>query len=114
MLGHAVLDGPFGLLLVVSPTLALSAAGVTPDPLFARIYGAALVGVAFVSVRVRDEGRATYRVVLVHKIAWAGSAAIACTIAALGGAPTIAWVFGATFLAFTLVWSYWLVRLRDA
>ena len=113
-LAHAVLDAPFGAVLLASPALALSAAGITaPDPLFARIYGAALLGVALVSVRVRNEGRAAYRVVLFHKVAWAGCAMVACTLAALGGAPRVAWFFAGTFFVFASAWSYWLVRLRS-
>jgi len=108
---HAVLDGPFGLALLVSPSTALAAAGFEPDALFARVYGAALCGVAFVSWRVRDEGAATYRVVLAHKIAWAGCAALGCSIALARGGPWIAGVFAGTFAAFAALWAYWLRRL---
>ena len=109
---HAALDAPFGLALLVSPAHALSATGVSPDPLFARLYGAALVAVAVVSVRVRDEGVVTYRVVLTHKVAWAVAAGVGCAVAGRAGAGAGAWLFAATFGVFAALWGYWLRRLR--
>jgi hypothetical protein len=75
--------------------------------------GAALLAIGVQSLVGRREGPDVYRAMLNLKLMWSGAAIFGLTISVGAGAPELAWLFLAVYIAFFGVWFYYRVRIKQ-
>ena len=80
--------------------------------LFARLVGAALIGIGGVSFFSRNEGFEAYDALLTMKILWSMSAIAAVIISLLEGVSDFAWVILFIYVVFSGVWVYYKIKLN--
>ncbi|HTA20498.1 MAG TPA: hypothetical protein VK989_14500 [Polyangia bacterium] len=100
--------------LLAAPELVLRRLGWTcVDPISARLVGAAMLANAAATFAGRNAGAETYRALLRGKLVWCVAGAAAMFVAVGSGAPSAAWVFLSTFVAFAGVWLHHAIRFRQ-
>jgi len=105
---HFIVDMLFGIPLLFVPAATLSLFGLpAANLLFARLVGAALLGIGGASLSMRQAGSETYRAILELKVIWSLSAIFAISLSLFQGAPKIVWGFLAIFILFSTVWIYY-------
>ncbi len=110
---HFALDLLFAIPLFVAPRFVLELSGWSSvDPVAARLVAAALFGIGIQSFIGRNEGPEAFKAMLNLKVIWSASATLGIFISLLEGAPILAWLLLAIFLAFNLVWTYFAIALR--
>jgi flagellar biosynthesis component FlhA len=110
----AVVDFLAAAPLLAAPELVLRKLGWTcVDPISARLVGAALLANAAATFAARDAGVETYRALLRMKAVWCLAGAASMFVAVGSGAPSAAWVFLSTFIAFAGVWLHHAIRFRQ-
>jgi len=111
---HAVIDVACGLPLLLVPEMILPRLGwVAVDPVTTRLVAAALLAIGVQSWRGRHAGVEAYRTMLGLKVVWSTAAIVGLTIAIARGAPPVAFLCLAVFLAFCGVWSHHAIRFRQ-
>lgn len=112
---HFVVDMVFGLPLFFFPRQILTFLGwTTIDPFATRLVGAALLGIGLVSVIRNKEGIESYRSLLTLKVIWSLSAIIGIFVSMVEGAPTFGWGILLIFVVFSVVWTYYLRKLKKS
>ncbi len=107
-LAHFIADMLFGIPLLLLPAFTLSLFGLSvTDLLFARLVGAALLGIGGASLTMRRAGKEAYRAMLDLKIIWSLSAIFAISLSLVGGAPKAVWGFLLIFIVFSVSWIYY-------
>jgi type III secretory pathway component EscV len=86
---------------------------VAVDPVTTRLVAAALLAIGVQSWRGRHAGVEAYRTMLGLKVVWSTAAIVGLTIAIARGAPPVAFLCLAVFLAFCGVWSHHAIRFRQ-
>lgn len=111
---HFIVDVACAVPLLLVPEEILPLVGwKTVDPVSTRLVGAALMAIGVQSWRGRRAGVPEYRALLALKVVWSAAAIAGLTIAIGRGAPPLAFLFLAVFLAFAGVWSQYAIRLRQ-
>lgn len=109
---HCVVDLLFALPLLIAPVTTLRLFGWSVvDPLTTRLVGAALVGIGVESYLGRDRSLDHYRGMLRLKVLWSLSANLGIALSIAEGAPPMAWLVQAIFLAFSALWIGYAIRL---
>ncbi len=110
----ALVDFLTAVPLLVSPELALRPLGWTAiDPIATRLVGAAMLANAAATFASRAAGAETYRALLRMKLVWCFAGAISMFVAVGQGAPSAAWAFLSTFVAFAGIWLHHTIRFRQ-
>ncbi|MDP2788439.1 MAG: hypothetical protein Q8O46_00090 [bacterium] len=110
---HFVLDIVFAIPLLFFTEQFLQYLHFSTDNLiFARLVGAALIGIGGVSFVMHKEEAEVYRVMLILKLLWSGSAIFTIGISLIQGAPQVTWIFLVTFAVFFIVWSYYYRKIK--
>ncbi len=111
---HFVADIMFAVPLLLAPAAFLRALGwAEVDPVTARMVGAALAGIGVESYLCRNDGIETFRSMLRLKCIWSGAAVVGLASSIAQGAPRLAWVVLAIFVAFGALWNTYRLRLRS-
>lgn len=109
---HCVIDLIFAVPLLIAPVTTLQLFGWSVvDPLTTRLVGAALVGIGVESYLGRDRSIDHYRGMLRLKVLWSLSANLGIALSIAQGAPPMAWLFQAIFVAFSALWITYAIRL---
>jgi hypothetical protein len=114
-LAHFVIDFVFAIPLLVAPLWTLGLFGfettTSEAVLFARLVGAALIGIGGASLFMHKKGMETYSSMLTLKILWSSAAMVAIGISVFeGSAPEEALWFLRIFIIFNAIWIYYKVR----
>ncbi|MDQ6692206.1 MAG: hypothetical protein M3Z13_05505 [Candidatus Dormibacteraeota bacterium] len=110
---HFVIDWLTGLPLLAFPAPVLGFLGWHPiDPTATRLFAAALLGIGGQSFIGRNAGVGEYRAMLNLKLIWSGAACVGLAVSLLEGAPWLAAVALAVFLAFFALWAYYRRLIR--
>ena len=112
---HFIVDMLFAVPLFLAPKWMLTLFGwQTVDPMVSRLVAAALFGIGIESFLGRNAGSEAYRGMLNLKLIWSFGAilGIGISLTQAGGAPFMAWVAMAIFVAFTFLWAYYRYQLR--
>ena len=105
---HFIAEMLFGVPLLLLPVATLAFFGLpVTDVLFARLVGAALLGIGGASLSMRQTGSETYRAMLDLKIIWSLAAIFAISLSLIVGAPKIVWGFLLIFVTFSASWIYY-------
>lgn len=105
---HFALDYLFGIPLLFAAAWTVSLFGFsTENLLFARMIGAALLGIGGISFIAHKANREVYKNLLTMKLIWSGTAIIALSISLYEGAPKAAWLFFGIYAFFFLLWLYY-------
>jgi hypothetical protein len=105
---HFAVDLAFGLPLLFQPELLFKLFGLPfVELLTARLLGAGLLGLGFVSLYAHKKGREVYDALLTMKIAWSLVAIFALLIS-----RPILWPIVAIFVIFSATWIYYRRRIR--
>ncbi len=105
---HFIIDILIAIPLIVFPATFLSWFGFTGEVMFARLIGAALIGIGGASHFVeRDDA---FSIMLTLKLLWSGAAIIGITWSIIEGVSSWAWLFLAVFVLFFFVWSYFKIK----
>ena len=111
---HAVVDIAVAVPLLLAPEELLPRLGwPAVDPVSSRLVAAALAGIGVASWRSRHAGAAVVRSLLSLKLVWSVCAILGLVMAIARGAPPLAFLFLAVFLAFCGVWSHHAIRFRQ-
>jgi len=109
---HFVVDVVVAAPLFVAPRAILTALGWSEvDPAMSRVVAAALFGIGIQSFLGRNEPREVFRAMLDLKLIWSGAAVAGIAASIAQGAPAVAWIFLATFVAFFGLWLRYRVAL---
>jgi len=100
---HFVIDILFAIPLFLFPTEFLNLFGFTTEPLFARLVGAALIGIGGASY---FSGKKDFDIMLTLKLLWSGAAVIGILWSIIEGTSKWAWMFLIIFALFFLLWMY--------
>jgi hypothetical protein len=107
-LAHFIIDVLFGIPLLLLPTMTLVLFDFpTTNSVFARLVGAALLGIGGASLSMRHAGHETYRAMLDLKVIWSLSAIVAISLTLSEGAPIAMWGFLLIFVVFSTSWIYY-------
>ncbi|HSZ82632.1 MAG TPA: hypothetical protein VLA14_10130 [Polyangia bacterium] len=110
----AVVDFLAAAPLLAAPGLVLRQLGwACVDPISARLVGAAMLANAAATFAARAAGVETYRALLRGKLIWCVAGAASMFVAVGAGAPSAAWLFLSTFVAFAGVWLHHTIRFRQ-
>lgn len=102
---HFVADMIFGIPLLFVPAFFLSVFGYLPENLlFARLVGAALIGIGGVSFLTRHASFEVYTTMLNLKIIWSLAAIFGICMSLYQGAPRATWLFLIIFIVFSSQW----------
>jgi hypothetical protein len=112
---HFIVDILFATPLMFFPEASLGFFGWNSvDPYTARIVSAALFAIGIESWLSRHASLGTLRNLLSLKVMWSLAATLGIALSLLSGAqgrPLMAWVIFAIFLAFHVLWVYWLGQI---
>ncbi|MDG1950308.1 MAG: hypothetical protein P8J32_05855 [bacterium] len=105
---HFLVDYLFAIPLFFAPVWALGLLGVdVSDPLFVRLFAAALFGIGGVSMLVQKESLEVYRAMLKLKIIWSSAAIAAFVWAMFTNPPSLGLFLGfGAFTVFFFIWRY--------
>ncbi|MEP7149188.1 MAG: hypothetical protein ABI857_09920 [Acidobacteriota bacterium] len=113
---HFAIDMIVALPLFFAPREVLTLFGWTAiDPLATRLAAAAFFGIGLESLMGRNAGREAFKGMLQLKLIWSAFAAIGLAWSVLEGGlkyQWIGWMLVGTFVAFHVLWWYWLLRLK--
>lgn len=105
---HFALDYLFGIPLLFAAAWTTSLFGFsTENLLFARMIGAALLGIGGISFIAHKAGIEVYKNLLTMKLIWSGTAIIALIISIVEGAPKATWLFFGIYAFFFFLWLYY-------
>src|SRR3989344_5832523 len=111
---HFVVDIVFAIPLLFFTEQFLQYLHFSIDNLiFARLVGAALIGIGGVSFVMHKEGVEVYKVMLILKLLWSGSAIFAIGISLIQGTQKVTWLFLVTFMIFFIVWGYYYRKIKQ-
>ncbi len=113
---HFAVDMIVGIPLFLAPVTVLGHLGWDRvDPVFTRLFAAALLGIGLESLLGRNAGPEAYKGMLNLKIVWSLSAALgiglSMTEAAIYRHP-LAWSGLVVFVFFHALWVYWRIVLQ--
>jgi hypothetical protein len=105
---HFIVDYLFAITLFFAPVWILDLLGMVPtDPLFVRLFAAALFAIGGVSRMVQRESLDVYRAMLKLKIIWSSAAIAAFVLAIFSSPPSLGLFLGlGLFVVFFFVWRY--------
>ena len=113
---HFAVDMIVGIPLFLAPVTVLGHLGWDRvDPVFTRLFAAALLGIGLESLLGRNAGPEAYKGMLNLKIVWSLSAALGIGLSMAGAAiyrHPLAWSGLAVFLFFHALWVYWRIALH--
>jgi hypothetical protein len=112
---HFMIDVAVGLPLLIAPQLVLNLIGFeTAKSWMARIIAAALMGIGVESWLGRKASKEGYFGMLRLKIIWSGAVVMGLVMSLLSGEIDLlrGGIMMGIFMAFNLVWVYWLLKLR--
>ena len=110
---HFVADMIFGVPLLLIPGKMLQVFGFPSDHFFfARLVGAALIGIGGSSFLARNSVIEVFRGLLELKILWSATAIIGILLSIYDRAPRSAWLFLAIFCVFSSAWITFRYKLR--
>ena len=113
---HFWADILFALPMFIAPIYCLELIGwIHVDPYTARLTAAALFGIGIESYLGRNASAESFRTMLTLKVIWSATAVIGIAwtlIEGPQGRPLMAYGFLATFVAFHILWQYWLRRMK--
>ena len=110
---HFVADMIFGVPLLLIPGKMLQMFGFPSDHFFfARLVGAALIGIGGSSFLARNAPIEVFRALLELKILWSVAAIFGILLSIYNGAPKSAWMFLAIFCFFSSAWITFRYKLR--
>lgn len=103
---HFIVDYAFGLPLFFAPVWMLELLGLeVVDPLFVRLFAAALFAIGGASMLVQKKSLEVYRAMLGLKIIWSASAIAAFVWAMFTQPPSLGLFLGfGLFMIFSFVW----------
>jgi hypothetical protein len=108
---HFFADLGTAIPLFFFPVQALTMLGWTViDPGMTRVVAAALTGIGVQSL-LCHRGVRSYVAALQTKAIWSLTAIAGILWSVLTGGPVMLWGFLGVFVAFSLTWWYWLIRL---
>jgi hypothetical protein len=111
---HFAVDVALALPLLLAPVQVLGWVGWSHvDPVTARLFGAALLGIGAASLATHRHGVGAYRVMLTLKIVWSVAAIFGLLAAIAEGAPSAAWALLSAFIALSGVWMSYAIRLKQ-
>ena len=105
---HFVVDMLFAIPLIVFPATFLSWFGFTGEVMFARLVGAALIGIGGASYFVERED--AFSIMLTLKLLWSSAAIIAIVWSIIEGTSIWAWLFLGIFVFFFFLWGYYKIK----
>ena len=105
-----------GIPMLLFPSLLLGAIGWDAiDPLFVRLFGAALLGIGLESLLGYHADLPVYQAMLNLKIIWSLSASVGIALSLINR-PMYrifwVWIGFAVFVGFNLLWVYWRLYLH--
>jgi hypothetical protein len=106
---HFIVDMLFAIPLIVFPTTFLSFFGFTGELMFARLVGAALIGIGGASYFTQK--KESFKIMLQLKLLWSGAAIVAILWSIIEGTSVWAWLFLVIFCGFFGVWMYYKVNV---
>jgi hypothetical protein len=110
---HFIIDMLFAIPLLFFSAWTLNLFGFSLENLlFARLVGAALIGIGGASFLVRDKPKNVYLTLIDLKILWSLAAILAIIWSIIEGAPKTTWLFLAIFVGFSIVWQYYKIKLK--
>lgn len=113
---HFVADVAIAVPLLVAPVWFLTLLGwQSVDPIAARLVAAALFGIGLESLFMRKAPLERFPPMLSLKIIWSVAAIIGFVLSlaeGVHGNPWSVWAFLGIFVAFNILWTWWLVRVR--
>jgi hypothetical protein len=113
---HFAIDVIVALPIFLAPSTVLGLLGWSSvDPIAARLAAAALFGIGIESFLGRNAGSEAFRGMLQLKLIWSFFAAVGIAWSTVEGTltyPIVGWLLVGTFVAFHLLWWYWLVLLN--
>jgi len=113
---HFLLDVGFGLPLLFIPSQFLSIMGWGHvDPIFVRLFAAAILGIAVGSWLARNSGVEIYRVMLNIKLIWVGVGLLGMVISLWEAGWQVtwfAWFIVVILLVFIVVWTYFKNQIK--
>jgi hypothetical protein len=113
---HFAADILFAVPLMFFPVAFLQMLGwEVVDPVAARIAAAALFGIGIESFLGRNAPVSTFKGMLRLKIIWSAAAILGFALSLLQGAqgrPVALWLVLLIFVAFNVLWVYWLRRIK--
>lgn len=110
---HFVLDFSLALALLSVPGIVLDAFGLEPiNFVLARLIGAALIAIGGTSLLMRNKSIDAYKLMLILKLLWSGSAMVGIGISLLEGAPILISIFLVIFALFFILWAYYLNQIK--
>jgi hypothetical protein len=111
---HGAIAVAAALPLLAAPEHALGRLGwPAVDPVTSRLVGAALLALGATSLSARDASVEVCRAVLRLNLVWSLAAASALFVGVGANAPSAAWVFLSSSIAFAGVWLHHLIRFRQ-
>jgi hypothetical protein len=114
---HFAADVAIAIPLLVAPSWFLTLIGwQTVDPVAARLVAAALFGIGFESLFMRRASLDRFVPMLTLKIIWSVAAIIGfiwSIIEGVHGNPWSIWAFLGIFVAFNILWTWWLAKVRS-
>ena len=112
---HATVSFIFGIQIYLIPGIWTGSVSWVPfDPVMTRLYGAALLGLAFSSwLGFRATNWGEVRMIIQMEIAFTASSALGGLYELLfASAPRVAWLIVLLYVAFGLVWFFFYRRAR--
>ena len=110
---HFFVDYLIAIPLFIAPKVFFNLLNIgTFDPLTARIVAAALFGIGGISIYAHKKNKEIYKILLDLKIIWGGTSTFGILITLLQGYNPIGWIIFFIFLAFTLIWVYYRIKLN--
>jgi hypothetical protein len=111
---HAAVSLAAAAPLLAAPGLVLHRLGWTaPDPVLARLAGAALLAIGWQSLSLRKAGLEATRTMLGFLVVWSLTAAMGLFASIGDGAPSAAWAMLSVFVVFAGVWVHHSIRFRQ-
>ena len=108
---HFVVDFIIAIPLIFFTKWTLGLFGFPLENLiFARLVGAALIGIGGTSFLIRNKTKSQYDSLLTLKIVWSLSAMVALVLSISQGAPKTLWIFVAVFAIFFFIWLHYKIR----
>lgn len=110
---HFLVDFLFALPLIFAAEWILVLFGFSPEgAVFARLVGAALVGIGGISLWVhQSKSVELFQTLLLMKIFWSLAAILGFAISLYQGAPQSTWIFLGIFAAFSALWMFYYKKL---
>ncbi|MBS3171858.1 hypothetical protein J4449_04580 [Candidatus Woesearchaeota archaeon] len=111
---HFIVDYLFGIPLLFFPEAFLRFCGLPVNDLLPlRLVGAALLAIGGVSYLNNKSGFETYNSLLNLKIIWSVLAVLGILVTMSQGYPSKGWLFFFIFLVFSLIWTYYKLKINN-